>query len=154
MTTLAMFVSTVGYIGFAPIAPGTVGSVAGLLVWWFAGERLRSPVGGVMLLVLTLLGVWAAGATERHRDAVDPGIVVIDEVVGMLVSLALVSVSVEGAFVAFLLFRAFDIVKPFPARQAERLPAGWGIMADDVVAGIYANVVLRLATWVLPDALT
>lgn len=147
MTALAIVVSTCGYIGFAPFAPGTVGSIAGLGIWWVLGERLTTPTGLAGLLACALLGVWAAGVTERHQGGIDPGIVVVDEVVGMLVSLAFVATSPMAAVAAFLLFRAFDIVKPFPARHAERLPGGWGIMADDVIAGLYANLVVRLATW-------
>jgi phosphatidylglycerophosphatase A len=81
---------------------------------------------------------------ERHFGRIDPGQVVVDEVAGMLVTLFLVRVGWLGAFGAFLLFRIADIVKPYPANRLERLPGGLGIMADDVMAGIYANVALRL----------
>jgi phosphatidylglycerophosphatase A len=89
-------------------------------------------------------GAWAAGLAERHFRATDPGPVVIDEVMGMLVSLFLIPVGWIGVVAAFLLFRLFDVVKPYPANRLERLPGGIGIMADDFMAAVYANVALRL----------
>jgi len=80
----------------------------------------------------------------------DPGVVVIDEVVGMLLTLAFVPVGWAGVLAGFVLFRLFDIIKPYPCARAERLPGGWGIMADDVLAGVYANVVLRVASVLVP----
>jgi phosphatidylglycerophosphatase A len=93
--------------------------------------------------LLFLIGVWSAGKAEKIIGRVDPGQVVIDEVVGQIITfVATPRVSWIGLIVGFILFRAFDIVKPFPARQAERLPGGWGIMMDDVVAGLYSLIVL------------
>ncbi|MDP7340098.1 MAG: phosphatidylglycerophosphatase A [Vicinamibacterales bacterium] len=89
----------------------------------------------------------AASAAESMYQRRDPGLVVIDEVAGMLVTLVAVPVGFSGALVGFFAFRLFDIVKPFPARQAERLPGGWGVMVDDLVAGVYAQGVLRLFLW-------
>jgi phosphatidylglycerophosphatase A len=101
-------------------------------------------------LVLFALGVWAAGEAERFFGRVDPGQVVIDEVVGqMLTFLLLPHATWKWLVGGFLLFRAFDIVKPFPARQAERIPRGWGIMLDDVVAGLYSLAVLAVTGLVI-----
>ena len=100
-----------------------------------------------MLLAVSVAGVAAASAAEARYRRRDPGLVVIDEVAGMLVTFLVVPVEFTGAVVGFVLFRLFDIVKPFPARQAERLPGGWGVMADDLVAGVYAQVLLRLGLW-------
>jgi phosphatidylglycerophosphatase A len=132
-------------VGYAPVAPGTFGSAAGLLLW---SVLPSSPVAQAFALVIvTALGWWSATVAERHFGRGDPGQVVIDEVAGMLVTLFLVPVGWAGALLAFLLFRLADIVKPYPANRLERLPGGAGIMADDIMAGVYANVALRLCIW-------
>ena len=150
LTQVAILSATCGYLGKSPIAPGTVGSVVGLAVWWgLDGQRGPVAEGGAILALL-VLGIWSATEAERHFGRVDPGTVIIDEVVGMLISLAFVSVSVWGTIAGFFLFRLFDIVKPFPANRAEHLSSGWGIMLDDVVAGLYANLVLRVLIGIVP----
>jgi len=128
--------------GYAPIAPGTWGSAVGLLLWLVLPTS--TLVQALAIVVVLAAGVWSGGVAERHFGRTDPGQVVIDEVAGMLVTLFLNPVGWVGAFVGFLLFRAADIVKPFPARRLERLHGGLGIMADDVMAGIYANLALRV----------
>ena len=150
MIRLAVFLATVAYCGYFPFAPGTVGSAAGLivylLVWW-----TRSPVVEVGLIVATFaVGTWAATHAERYFGAVDPGPVVIDEVLGMLVTLAFIPVGVSGAIAGFVLFRVFDVIKPYPANRLEKLHGGFGIMADDFAAGVYANLCLRALIWLLP----
>ncbi|TDI22629.1 MAG: phosphatidylglycerophosphatase A [Acidobacteria bacterium] len=139
--------ATVGPIGFAPIAPGTAGSVVGLALFWAVRSTRSTWLEVAMLLVVTGAGVAAASAAEARYRRRDPGLVVIDEVAGMLVTLVAVPVGVTGALIGFFAFRLFDIVKPFPARQAERLPGGWGVMVDDLVAGLYAQALLRLVLW-------
>lgn len=148
MTRLAVFIATAAYSGYFPIAPGTVGSAVGLLfyllVWW-AG----SPIVEVGLIAaLFAAGVWAGTTAERFFGGIDPGPVVIDEVVGMLITLAFVPPSWGAAIAGFFLFRIFDIVKPPPARALERLHGGLGVMADDAMAAIYANLSLRLLIWI------
>ncbi len=150
MNRLAVLLATVAYCGYFPIAPGTVGSAAGLvvylLVWW-----TRSPIVEVGLIVVTfLVGVWAATRAERHFGGIDPGPVVIDEVLGMLVTLAFIPAGWSAALAGFVLFRVFDVIKPFPADRFEKLHGGLGIMADDAMAGVYANLALRLGMWLLP----
>ncbi|MGE3179732.1 MAG: phosphatidylglycerophosphatase A [Vicinamibacterales bacterium] len=148
MSRLALAFATSFGVGYAPVAPGTFGSAAGLLVW---AVLPASPAAQVLAAAAVLaLGVWAAGVTERHVRATDPGIVVIDEVLGMLVTLAFNPVSWAGAAVGFVLFRAFDVIKPYPANRLERLHGGLGIMMDDAMAGVYANVVLKLALALIP----
>lgn len=144
MTRLAVFVATVAYCGYFPFAPGTVGSVAGLvvylLVWW-----AQSPiVEAALITCLFLAGVWAGTTAERYFGGIDPGPIVIDEVVGMLITLAFVPVGLSGALAGFVLFRVFDVIKPFPAGRLERLHGGFGVMADDAMAAVYANISLRL----------
>jgi phosphatidylglycerophosphatase A len=147
VTRVAVFVATVAYCGYFPIAPGTAGSAAGLLfyaiVWW-----TQSPwVEGGLIAGLFAAGVWAGTIAERYFGGIDPGPIVIDEVVGMLITLAFIPVGWAGALAGFLLFRIFDIIKPYPAGRFERLHGGLGVMADDAMAAIYANVSLRLLIW-------
>ena len=139
--------ATIGPVGFAPIAPGTAGSVVGLMLFWVVRLAGSTWLEVTVLLAVTAVGVAAAYAAEARYRRRDPGLVVIDEVAGMLVTLLAVPVGLSGAVVGFLAFRLFDIVKPFPARQAERLPGGWGVMTDDLVAGVYAQGLLRLLLW-------
>jgi phosphatidylglycerophosphatase A len=150
VTRLAVFVATVAYCGYFPVAPGTVGSAAGLivyaLVWWS-----QSPVVEVSLILgLFAAGTWAATAAERYFGGIDPGPIVIDEVVGMLITLAFIPVGWSGALAGFVLFRIYDVIKPYPADRLERLHGGLGVMADDAMAAVYANLTLRLVLWMLP----
>ena len=145
MRALWLFIATAAFSGYAPFAPGTVGSAVGLLVWWATRPAGGAWVDLAVIAVLTVLGARAGTEAERHFAREDPGHVVIDEVVGMLVTIALLPVSWTGALVGFVLFRAFDVVKPWPASRFERLPGGVGIMADDIMAGVYAHLALRLA---------
>lgn len=140
-------VATMGPCGHAPAAPGTFGSAAGLLLFWGVRTSGSAAVEAAVLLAVTAIGVAAATRAESVSGRRDPGLIVIDETAGMLLTLAAVPVGLGGAAVGFLAFRLFDIVKPFPARQAERLPRGWGVMADDLVAGLYAQALLRLLLW-------
>jgi phosphatidylglycerophosphatase A len=151
VTRLAVFIATFGYCGYFPFAPGTVGSAAGLvvylIVWWS-----QSPAVEVALIVgLFLAGTWAGTVAERYFGGIDPGPIVIDEVVGILITLAFIPVGVSGALAGFFLFRVFDVLKPFPARRFESLHGGLGVMADDAMAAVYANLSLRALMWLAPD---
>lgn len=150
MTRLAVFVATVGYCGYFPIAPGTVGSAAGLvfylLVWWTGSPLVE--VG--LIAALFAAGVWAGTIAERYFGGVDPGPIVLDEVVGMLITLAFIPVGWSGALAGFFLFRLFDVIKPYPAGRFEQLHGGLGVMADDAMAAVYANIALRLTIRLLP----
>ncbi len=151
MNQLALFLASFGYVGFFPIAPGTAGSLAALglfaLVRWVGMPAFELGMIGVVLAA----GIWAANGAERALARKDPGPIVIDEVLGMLITLALLPVSLTGIAVGFVLFRLFDVVKPFPADRMERLPGGLGVMMDDAVAGLYAHLALRLCMWWLPS---
>lgn len=123
--------------GFAPVAPGTVGTFGALPLY------LMVRSGGALGLVITALavsvvGIWAAGIVVDTLDEHDPQVVVIDEVAGVLLALAAAPCSWLGVGLAVALFRFFDIVKPAPARAAESLPRGWGVVVDDLVAGAWA----------------
>ena len=154
MNQLALLVASFGYVGFFPIAPGTAGSLAALalfaVVRWVGVPAFEV---GVILAIL-VLGIWSANGAERALGRKDPGQVVIDEVLGMLITLALLPVSLTGVFVGFLLFRLFDVVKPYPTGRLEHLPGGYGIMLDDAMAGVYSYLVLRVCIWWMPAWLT
>lgn len=147
---VSVAISTVFGVGYVPFAPGTFGALAGLVV--FAGVRaIGHPAVEVAAIVgVYLLGAYAATAAESHFGHIDPGPVVIDEVLGMLVTLALVPVSLTGAAVGFVLFRIFDVIKPPPCDSLEALPGGWGVMSDDLMAGVYSYACLRLLAWMAP----
>ncbi|MDO8681781.1 MAG: phosphatidylglycerophosphatase A [Acidobacteriota bacterium] len=151
MNQLALVFATFGYVGYFPIAPGTAGSLAALVL--FALVRwLGMPAFEIATIVVVFVGgLWAANATEHVLGRKDPGAIVIDEVLGMLMTLALLPVSTLGIFVGFVLFRLFDVVKPFPAGRMEHLKGGPGVMLDDVVAGIYAHISLRLLALLVPS---
>lgn len=151
MTRLAVFVSTVGYCGYFPFAPGTVGSAAGLLVYMLVWWTQSTLVETGLIVGLFTVGIWAGTTSERYFGGIDPGPIVLDEVVGMLITLAFIPVGWSGALVGFVLFRIFDIIKPFPARRLEALHGGLGVMADDAMAAVYANMCLRLVLWLVPD---
>jgi phosphatidylglycerophosphatase A len=150
VTRLAVFVATAAYCGYSPIAPGTAGSAAGLLVYLLVPWSRSTSVEIGLIVGIFVAGIWAATAAERFFGGVDPGPVVIDEVAGMLITLAFIPVGMSGAIAGFFLFRIFDIVKPYPAGRFEQLHGGLGVMADDAMAGVYANLSLRLLMWLLP----
>lgn len=144
MTRLAVFLCTFGYIGYSPVAPGTVGSAAGLVVYALVALSGAAWVEAAAIALVFVAGVWSATAGEHYFGGIDPGPIVIDEVLGMLVTLAFVPVGIKGAIVGFFVFRVFDVIKPFPAGRLERLHGGLGVMADDAAAAIYANIAMRL----------
>ena len=139
------WIATVCGIGLIPIAPGTAGSAAGLAAAWGL-EWGTGPWGTVAAIIICVpLGVAAASQVAATLKQLDPSVVVIDELCGMLIALAGLPVTAQTAPAGFLLFRGFDIVKPFPISWVERRwPGGWGIMADDLLAGVAANLCLRL----------
>ena len=150
MRRLGLFIATCGYIGYAPIAPGTFGSAAGLAVFYGVRHFGSTAVELGAIVVLFALGIWSGTEAEHHFGGIDPAPVVLDEVVGMLVTLALLPVNVIGAIVGFLVFRVLDVVKPWPSAQLERLPGGLGVMADDGMAALYGNVIMRTLIWLAP----
>jgi phosphatidylglycerophosphatase A len=148
MRNIVLFVATGAGSGYAPIASGTVGSGVGLLLYALLA---RLPITGYVaaVVVTTAVGTWAADRAERIFGRKDDGRITIDEIAGMLLSLVALPVRVDVAVVGFFLFRLFDIVKPPPCRACERMGGGLGVMADDLVAGLYANLVGQLLWRVL-----
>jgi len=133
-------IATVFGAGFAPIAPGTAGSFVTVLGLWLVPFSLPSLIA--FFVAVTLVGTWAADRAERVLGTKDPGAIVVDEVAGMTLSVMGLPLTPAVLAVAFVLFRIFDIVKPFPARMSQRLHGGVGVMIDDLIAGLYALVVL------------
>ena len=154
MKGVSVFVASFGYVGYFPIAPGTAGSLAALALFAFIRWIGVPMIELGAIVAVFAIGVWSASGTEAALGRKDPGIVVIDEVLGMLITLALLPVSIPGVIAGFLLFRVFDVIKPYPAAQLEHLHGGLGIMADDAVAGLYSYLVLRLLMWMVPAWLT
>lgn len=136
--------ATFFYTGLSPIAPGTAGTLATIPFYYFLLSGLGSVEYFGVLAVLTLTGILASHAAIGIFKKDDPGEVVIDEVCGYVVTMALLPVTWVNIILGFFLFRAFDIIKPPPARQFESFPGGIGIVADDLMAGIYANLVLQI----------
>jgi phosphatidylglycerophosphatase A len=151
VTRLAVFIATVGYCGYFPIAPGTVGSAAGLVFYALVAWTGSTAIEAALIVGLFAAGVWAGTTAERYFGGVDPGPIVLDEVVGMLITLAFIpGLGWSGAIAGFVLFRIFDVIKPYPAGRLEQLHGGLGVMADDAMAAVYANVCLRALMWLAP----
>ena len=145
-----MFVATCGYLGYVPIAPGTFGSAAGLAVFVAVRSTGSVTVEFATIAVLFAIGIWSGTVAEHHFGGVDPGPIVLDEVVGMLITLALLPVNLTGAIVGFLVFRVLDVVKPWPSGGFEKLPGGLGVMADDGMAAVYGNVIMQVLIRLMP----
>ena len=153
-TFWAWTVGTFFGAGFGKPGPGTWGTALAVL-FWAALNLLLHPapaallgwvIGGVV--VMTAIGIPAASIVEREYGREDPGLVVVDEAAGVWVALLGAPFDLAHGLAAFVLFRIFDITKPYPIRKLEALPAGWGIMADDLGAGLYALIAMYLLHWI------
>ena len=139
-----LFLATGGLIGFSPVAPGTFGSLAALPVCLLI-SLMRVDGALIFILVLVMLSTWIAHAAEKIEAQKDPKQVVVDEICGMAVALFALPFTLPYIIGGFALFRVFDIFKPFPIRWVDKkVPGGLGIMLDDLMAGIFANVLLRV----------
>ncbi|MFB0515257.1 MAG: phosphatidylglycerophosphatase A [Candidatus Neomarinimicrobiota bacterium] len=141
MSTLATIIGTFGFIGYLKPAPGTWGSLAAALVWWFV-----VPAPAILQLVLVaaalVVGVWSAGVIEQRTGLGDPSIVVIDEVAGMWCALLGGRQILWYFLTAFLVFRLLDVLKPGPIQRLQNLPGGWGVMMDDMAAGAVTLLIM------------
>jgi phosphatidylglycerophosphatase A len=147
MRAVILFLATGAYSGYAPVAPGTAGSLAALpLALLFAHLWSIAPLLQVGLLAVAVGGAcWIAGRADRYLGGHDSDCVVIDEMIGLLTATALLDLTLSRLLVAFFLFRLFDILKPPPARYFdERVPGGAGVVLDDVCAGLYTNLIVRV----------
>jgi phosphatidylglycerophosphatase A len=150
-TRLAVFICTFGYVGFFPVAPGTIGSLAGLVVYGLLRwSGATWPMEAAVIVLLFVAGTWSGTHAERHFGTTDPGPGVIDEVVGMLITLFLLPSSWAVIVIGFLVFRVLDVIKPYPADRLERLHGGLGMMTDDVMSAVYSNLVLHALVWIAP----
>ena len=159
--SVAIAIATVCGIGYMPFGPGTWGSLVAVALYWFLGSMVATSSYGVsfaahsvrllpawaITMAIAVVGVWAADRTGAFLRTKDPQCVVVDEVSGQFLTYvaAFAPLNWKYLLLGFILFRAFDIWKPFPARQAESLPGGLGIMADDWMAGVYAAIGLWIA---------
>ena len=148
---VALAISTFG-VGYLPVMPGTYGSLVGVGIFLGFTQLVKGnalvAVAVVSIVVITFVGIWAASRTEALDNRKDPRKVVVDEVAGQLISLFPLTLfthwSIVAVIISFILFRFFDIVKPYPARRLEALKGGMGIMCDDLVAGVYGAVLTAL----------
>ena len=149
MKRLAVFLATSGGAGYFPFAPGTVGSAVGVVIFVLTRHW---PLAWQVTLAgaVSIAGIWTGSIAGRHFGSEDPGQVVIDEVAGQLMTLIGTGAGPGGIVLGFFIFRILDIVKPWPARGFEQLAGGLGIMADDLMVGVYGNLLVRAAILVLP----
>jgi len=139
---IALVVATGFGTGWAPVAPGTVASALTVLIIWLVPFSRSSLV--IFFVAVTLVGTWAAQRAERLLGAKDPGAIVIDEVAGMTLAVLPFPPTLAVLAVGFVLFRIFDVTKPFPAHASQRLRGGLGVVVDDLIAGLYALIVIAL----------
>ena len=145
---IALFIGQGAYSGRAPIAPGTAGTVVGVLLYLLIKDLGPLAYSAVCAAVIAV-GTWAAGRVDRMFGTKDNSTIVIDEIAGYLVAMLMVPGTWRSITAAFFLFRLFDIAKPFPLRRLEDVPGGPGVMLDDIGAGVYTNVILQVAVQLL-----
>ncbi len=143
MNRVAIFIATGAYSGYSPVAPGTVGTLAAVPLY-FLMSKFNPYVYAALLVALFPISLWSAGSAEAVFGAKDSSHIVIDEIIGFLVTMFLAPAGWGALVAGFLLFRFFDIVKVFPAGSLEALGGGMGVVMDDIVAGVYANLTIQL----------
>lgn len=146
MKYIYYFIGTVGGAGFSPIAPGTAGSLVAVVLVYLLQPSPVVLVTGIILF--TVLGIWSSYHLEKMTGKEDPGLIVVDELVGQWINLLWIPFHWKYFLVGFLLFRFFDIVKPWPVHQSQRFHNGVGVMLDDILAGIYGLIVLHILIYI------
>ena len=141
LKNLAYILATGLGVGYTPIAPGTAGSFVALCLFWVLPFSYSTWL--IICLISFVIGIWSANIVERDKGK-DPGLVVIDEFVGQWITLLFLPKAIILYISGFLLFRVFDIIKPFPADKSQNIKGGLGVMIDDVIVGIYVNILLQL----------
>ena len=141
---IVLFIAQGAYSGRFPMAPGTAGTAVGMLLYLLV-KGLPSLWYGAVFAAVTLIGTWAAGAADRVLGTKDNPTIVIDEIAGYLLAMFLIPFAWWAVIAGFVLFRFFDILKPWPIDRLQSIPGGLGVMLDDIVAGIYANIFFQIA---------
>ncbi len=142
--TAAEWIGTVFFIGRLPLAPGTWASLIAVICWYFLFQDVNPTILPAITVFLFLLGTFASDTIVQNSNEHDPSRIVIDEWVGQWLALSMMPVNILTGVMGFIAFRIFDIIKPGPVRRMENLPGGWGVMADDVMAGIMAYFVVLI----------
>jgi phosphatidylglycerophosphatase A len=145
INNVAIFIATGFYSGYFPLAPGTIGTIVAIPIYFIISLFNSILYYSIIIVVLFILGIIVSSKAIIIFRQEDPSPVVFDEIVGFLVALFLIEITWWHLIAAFFIFRIFDIVKPFPAGAAEGIGKGFGIMADDLIAGIYTNLIMHLA---------
>ena len=145
---IALFIAQGGFSGRMPVAPGTAGTVVGVLLYLLVKD-LPSLWYSAVFVIVTLIGTWVAGAADRILGTKDSPTIVIDEIAGLLLAMLLVPFAWGYVAAGFLLFRFFDILKPWPLNRLQDIPGGPGVMLDDIGAGIYTNVTLQIVVAIM-----
>lgn len=145
---VVLFIAQGAYSGRSPVAPGTAGTVVGVLLY-LGMERLSPAVYGVLCALIFLGGMWTTGRAEVILGKTDSPSIVVDEILGYLVAMLLVPTSWEFMAAGFVLFRVFDILKPWPLKRLQDLHGGLGVMIDDIGAAVYTNLLLQLSAQVM-----
>lgn len=143
------FLASGFFAGYSPIAPGTAGSLVGILAYLLL-QNLSDAVYITIATVISACGIYISGSAEDIYEKKDCSNIVIDEIAGMLITFVFLPRGIKYLIAGFIIFRIFDIIKPFPISVIDRkLRGGWGIMLDDVLAGVYANLSVRALSWVI-----
>ena len=147
--SIARLISSVGYIGLVPLAPGTACSFAAFCAWYIIFPELKTPYFIFLTLIIFFIGVYVSKLIEEELAVHDPGEIVIDEWVGQWIALWWLELSCFWGLMAFFVFRLFDIWKPWPVKKLDLISHGWGVMLDDVAAGIYTVLVIQTVLFIL-----
>ncbi len=148
MRKLIKITTSFFYLGHSPLMPGTLGSLAGLLIYFVVKDKF--PIYAFSIVFLFVLGILFSAEAERIYKRKDAQMIVIDEACGMMLALFLVPYNVWIMITGFVLFRAFDILKPPPAKAIEKFSGSYGVMFDDIIAALYANFILQIVTRLMP----
>lgn len=153
ISLVACFIASTFGSGYSPIAPGTVGALIAIIILRFL-PPIPLPIMMIITVVFLILGVWAGALAEKAWQKKDDGRINWDEVVGMMISVIYLPKTFAVYMAAFFIFRIFDIIKPFPANVSQKVKGGWGVMLDDVIAGLYTNIIMQIFLRIFIDDLT
>jgi len=146
MRKLTILLGTGFGAGYSPLAPGTMGTLVGVIFYLILKRALSHPLSyGMALVFLNLAGVWISGKCERYLGQKDSRVIVIDEISGFLIAMFGLPLSFRFILLGFLVFRIFDILKPFKMEKIQKLPGGWGIMGDDIAAGALSGILIHIS---------